>query len=148
MVEDAGYAGVIRMTAVAPVRLRPSRKALDNAARNEHSIIRRIQITWCLLFLNVLTFTAHSSVIPIPSAIGKGITQGALQVALILALTVNRRLVVRPSVLLCIISLMPLEAVITLITNPHFVGTAYRTVRYFEFVAPTLLRWGWCFALS
>lgn len=123
------------ITSVSPARLRPSRKALPYEERTEHSISHRVQIIWGLLFLNVLTFTPHSSVIPIPSAVGKGITQGALQVALILAMTLNRKLLIRPSTLLCIISLLPLEAALTLITNVHFTGTAYRTFRYFEFVA-------------
>ncbi len=115
-------------------RLRPTAKARSSAQTSERSLVRRIEIIWGLLFLNVLTFTPHVSVLPIPSAVGKGITQGALQLALVLALSVNRKLLIRPSILLCIITLLPLEAVVTLITNPHFIGTGYRTFRFIEFV--------------
>src|SRR5271170_4378567 len=101
-------------TSVPVTRLRPSIKTHTSAQLDERSLECRIQIIWGLLFLNVLTFTPHVSAIPIPSALGKGITQGALQVALVLALATNRKLLIRPSVLLCIISLLPLEAVITL----------------------------------
>jgi hypothetical protein len=110
-------------------------KTLKGVQTDERSLARRIQIIWGLLFLNVATFVPHTSVIPIPSFAGKGITQGVLQLALFMAIMVNRRLFVRPSLFLCLVTLLPLEAVLTLITSPHFTGTAYRTVRYAEFVA-------------
>ena len=50
---------------------------------------RRVGLTWGLLFLNGLGFVG--TLVPIPSAIGKSITQGSLQVALLVALSINPR---------------------------------------------------------
>jgi hypothetical protein len=53
----------------------------------ERSVQFRVGLTWALLVLNVLTFYPHTwsgqpLILPIPSAIGKAITQGALPAAL------------------------------------------------------------------
>ena len=50
---------------------------------------------------------------PIPYRVGKGMTQGALQVALLVALTINRKIVMRPNVFLCLVSLLAAEALMT-----------------------------------
>ncbi|HEX9547790.1 MAG TPA: hypothetical protein VF942_10655, partial [Acidimicrobiales bacterium] len=78
----------------------------------------------------------------VPSALGKGLTQGALPAALIVALTVNRRVIVRPNVFLCLVSLLVIEAIITSL-QPQHVGTVYRTFRLAEFVAVLWLLSPW-----
>jgi hypothetical protein len=50
---------------------------------------------WGLLVLNVLTF--YGSVLPVPTMLGNAIAQGALPAALFMALTLNRRLILRPN---------------------------------------------------
>ena len=80
--------------------------------------------------------------IHVPSAGGKAITQGALPLALLLALTVNRRVVVRPNVFLCLVTLLVVEAVITSL-QPQHLGTVYRTFRLAEFVATLWLLSPW-----
>jgi hypothetical protein len=91
-------------------------------------------MAWGLLVLNVLTFGAAPSILPIPSALGKAITQGALPLAILVALSVNRRIVVRPNVFMCLASLLALEAVLTSLQAQYLFSTGYRTIRLVEFV--------------
>jgi hypothetical protein len=92
---------------------------------------RGVGLAWGLLFLNALVF--YGSALHIPSAMGKAITQGALPLALLVALAVNRKLLVRPNAFLCLVSLLAAEALITSL-QPQHVGTVYRTFRLVEFV--------------
>src|SRR5690349_413021 len=111
------------------VGLRPRRgiRSLASAQPRERWVRRQVTLAWGLLFLNVLTFAPNQSVLPIPSSVGKMITQGSLPLAIIVALTVNRRVIVRPNVFLCLVSLLAVEAIITSIQAQYLVGTGYRT---------------------
>src|SRR5262249_50840990 len=122
--------------------LRPGRgvPVLDPEEARERSIRRRIGIAWGLLVLNTLTYVG--SLVPIPLAVGKLITQGALPVALIVLLTVNRRTIFRPNVFLCIVSLLVVGAVLTSF-QPQHLGTLYRTFRLAEFVVALWLLSPW-----
>jgi hypothetical protein len=126
----------------SPVALRPSRTfpMAASAAARERSVRRRVGIAWGLLVLDTLTYSG--SVLHIPSTAGKVITQGALPAALIVALTGNRRVVVRPNVFLCLVSLLVIEAIIPSL-QPQYVGTVYRTFRAAEFVATLWLLTPW-----
>jgi hypothetical protein len=111
----------VTLVASAP----PGRRPADVARDRDRSVRRRIGITWALLVLNVLTFypktwSGQPLIIPIPSVIGKAITQGALPAALVMAFVVNRRRLVRPSVFLGLISLLVIEAFITCIQARYF----------------------------
>jgi hypothetical protein len=97
--------------------------------------VRKVGTVWGLLFLNVLTYASGVSVLPIPSFVGKVITQGSLPVALLIALTANRRLVVRPSIFLCLVSLLAIEAIMTCVNAQYLRSAMYRTFRLDEFVA-------------
>ena len=131
--------------------LRPRRRApsLGSAEARERWVHRRVGITWGLLFLNTLTFSSGTwnslpLIVPIPTAIGKLLTQGALPVALLLALTVNRRIVIRPNVFLCLLSLLVVEAFVAgLHPAGHVIGTLYRTFRLAGFVATLWLLTPW-----
>jgi len=112
----------------------------DPATARERSMRRRVGVTWGLLLLNTLQYTG--ALVHIPSAVGKAITQGALSLALLVALTLNRRVIIRPNVFLCLVSLLPIEAVITALQPQHF-GTIYRTFRLAEFVAVLWLLTPW-----
>ncbi len=122
-------------SSVAVFRPRLSVRPLASADARERWVQRRVGIAWGLLVLNVLTFDPGGSFLPIPSAVGKAITQGALPAALFVALTVNRKLVVRPNVFLCLVSLLVLEAILTSLDAQFLVGTGYRTFRLAEFAA-------------
>jgi hypothetical protein len=106
----------------------------------ERSERRRVGLVWGLLVLNVLTYTG--SVIPIPNMIGKAVAQGALPLALLVALTLNRRLIVRPNVFLCLVGLLVIEAIVTSL-HPQYVGTVYRTFRLTEFAVVLWLLTPW-----
>ena len=112
------------------------------AERDERSVNRRVKIAWGLLLFNTITFYPHTSFIPIPSAVGKAIAQGVLPVALLVALTVNRKAVVRPNVFLCLVGLLVLGTILTTLQPQHF-GTVYRTIRLIAFVAGLWLLTPW-----
>lgn len=109
---------------------------------DERLIHRRFTITWGLLFFNALTFYPGISLFHIPSTIGKGIAQAALPVALIVALSLNRRLVIRPNVFMCLLTLLVVEALLTSLELQHF-GTVFRTFRLgiYVFVLWLLTPW-------
>ena len=130
------------MKAAAVAELSPRREVrlLASAQKNERSVRRRVGLTWGLLVLNALTY--YGSVVHVPSAVGKGIAQAALPAALIAALTVNRRVIIRPNVFLCLVTLLAMEAVIACLQPQHF-GTVYRTFRLAEYVAVLWLLSPW-----
>jgi O-Antigen ligase len=121
-------------TSSPAVLFRPGRGVAQArvAEVRERSERRRVTLVWGLLVLNALGYTGL--LVHVPGAIGKSITQGALPLALLLALTVNRRLVIRPNVFLCLVTLLAAEAILTAL-QPEYFGTVYRTFRLVEFVA-------------
>lgn len=125
---------------VAALRVRRGAEVLASAQERERWVRRRVGIAWGMLVLNSLTY--YGSVLHIPSTVGKLITQGALLVALTVALTVNRRVVVRPNVFLCLVSLLLVDAVITCLQPQHF-GTFYRVSRLGGFVIALWLLTPW-----
>jgi hypothetical protein len=131
---------------LAPRRA-PRSAAPSAAADRERSARRLVRATWFLLVLNVMTFypktwSGEPLVLPIPSAVGKLVTQGALPVALLLALAVNRRRVIRPSMYLGLYSLLVVEVAISALEARH-VGTIYRTFRLATFVSTLWLLTPW-----
>jgi O-antigen/teichoic acid export membrane protein len=108
--------------------------------RHERRIRRRVSLAWGLLVLNALGYTG--ALVHIPGAIGKGITQGALPLAIIVALSVNRRVNLRPNVYLCLVTLLAIEAFVPIMQPTHF-GTIYRVVRFAEFVVALWLLTPW-----
>jgi O-antigen ligase len=116
--------------------IRPRRGILPAAPplTNDRLIRRRVYVTWGLLYFNTLTFFPGVSFIHIPSSVGKGIAQAALPVALICALSLNRKVLIRPNVFLCLVSLIALETILTTL-QPQHVGTVFRTVRLISFIA-------------
>lgn len=115
--------------------------ALDPAQERERSVRRRVNAAWGLLYLNTLTFVP-GGIVPLPSRVGQAITQGALLLAISIALTVNPRLKIRPNLFLCLVSLLVLDTTITTLLPQHL-GTVYRTFRLAEFVAALWLLTPW-----
>ena len=105
-----------------------------------HSVRVRVGVAWGLLVLNTLTW--YGSVLPVPHAAGQLLTQLSLPAAIIVALSVNRRVVIRPNVFLCLASLLVVDALITVL-QPQYVGNIYRTVRLVEFVFALWLLTPW-----
>ena len=134
-------------TSIAPPRLSRDMPLLDASPADEIWIRRRVTLAWALLVINVLTYypatwSGAPLAIHIPSPVGKLVTQGAMPLALLVALTVNRRLLIRPNAYLCIVSLLALAALIVMLEPNHF-GTIYRTLRLVGFVATLWLLTPW-----
>jgi hypothetical protein len=127
-------------TSVIAFRARRAVSTLAPVEARGRSVRRRVSVAWGLLVLNCITY--DGSVLHVPGAVGKSIQQGALPLALLLVLTVNRRAVVRPNVFLCLVSLLALEAVLRTL-QPQSLGTVYRFVRLVEFVAVLWLLTPW-----
>jgi hypothetical protein len=121
-----------------PVRRRVS--TMGPIELRERSILRRVSAAWGLLVLNSLTY--YGSALHIPSYLGKAIQQGALPAALLVALTVNRKVTVRPNVFLCLVSLLVVEATLTTL-QPQYLGTVYRFFRLAAYVAVLWLLTPW-----
>ena len=115
---------------------------LNPAEARDRSVRRRINVAWGLLYLNTLTFVAGTSLLHIPSKFGKGIAQGALPLAILVLLTVNPKVKLRPNVFLCLVGLLVVDTVITSVELHHF-GTVFRTFRLAEFVVALWLTTPW-----
>lgn len=128
-------------SSVIALRRQRAAVALNPAEAGDRSVRRRVFAAWGLLFFNTLTFVP-GGILHIPSHVGKGLAQGALPVALLVALTVNPKVKVRPNVFLCLVSLLVADTLITCVLAQHF-GTVYRTFRFAEFVAALWLLTPW-----
>jgi hypothetical protein len=128
---------------IAATRARWGRPALSPTAVSDRRVRRRVAMAWGLLVLNALTFyPGWPMLIPIPHRFGQVITQGALPAAVLVALTVNRKIMVRPNVFLCLTSLLVVEALVTFL-EPQPLGAVYRTFRLAEFIAALWLLSPW-----
>jgi hypothetical protein len=105
---------------------------------------RRIGLIWALVFFNVMSYSSGESIVHIPSAVGKLLTQGALFLALILAFTVNKGLVIRPNLFLSIVTVLAAESLMMSVRDQvSVIGTDYRALRLFVFVAILWLLTPW-----
>ena len=129
----------VSVTAVLPRRSLALRASVDVTERRTR---RRIYITYGLVYLNSVTFSPGMSVLHIPSIVGKGIQQGVLPLALLIAFSLNRRVLIRPNVFLSLVSLLVLGTFLTAMQAQHF-GTVYRTFRFAEFVVALWLLTPW-----
>jgi hypothetical protein len=112
---------------------------VEHLPEQERWLRRRVGLAWGLLIVNVLTFYPSTwsglpLAVPIPSILGKLVTQGALPIALLVAISANRRLAIRPNVFLCLMSLLVVAAFVVML-EPGHIGTIYRTFRFAGFVA-------------
>ena len=127
--------------AVIALRRRPGLTSLDAAEARDRSVRRRVGAAWALLFFDTLTYIP-GSILHIPSHVGKALAQGALPLALLVALTANPKFRLRPNVFLCLVCLLVIDTVITVAAAPHL-GASYRTFRLAEFVAALWLLTPW-----
>jgi len=114
------------------------------AGPNERSMRRRVGWVWGLLFFNVMTYTAGSTnLIPLPHQMGKALPEIALGAALILIVTTNKRLVVRPNILLLLLTATCLFAAIMSFRGYAGFGSIIRWVRFVAFVSVLWLTTPW-----
>lgn len=109
--------------------LRPSRVGPAGAAWRTREQ-RLILATWAALFINVLPYYSLPVLVPIPGRLAQLVTQGSLVLALGLALTLNPRARVRPTLFLLLFSLLVAFALMTSLHNEFLVGSAYRAIRF------------------
>ena len=107
----------------------------------ERSIRRRLGTAWALLFFNTLTYTG-GTVFPIPDKVGKIMAQGSLPLAILILLTINPKLKIRPSVFLSVTCLLILDAMIAA-TQVAKLGTTLRTFRVAEYLFALWLLTPW-----
>ena len=101
------------------------------AGPTERSMRRRVGWVWGLLVFNVMTYAAGpTNLIPLPHQLGKALPELALGAALILILTANKRLLVRPNIYLILMTVMCLLAAIMSFRGYFGHGS---TIRWFRF---------------
>jgi hypothetical protein len=126
---------------VVALRRRPGVTSLDSAEARDRATRRRVGTAWALLYFNTLTYIP-GGLLHVPSHIGKALSQGALPLALLVALTANPKVKLRPNVFLCLVSLLVVDTVVTATAAPHL-GNAFRTFRLAEFVVALWLLTPW-----
>lgn len=116
--------------------------AFDTAAFDE-PLPRGVGVVWVLVWFNVLTYSPEvSTLVHIPSVVGKVLTQGCLVAAAVLALGLNGRGVIRRNTMLLLWSVL---AATSLMMSLRLVGvgTTYRGFRLVAFVAVLWLLTRW-----
>ena len=107
----------------------------------ERSVRRRLGIAWALLFFNTLTYTG-AAILPIPSKLGKVGPQAALPLAILILLSINPKIKIRPNLFLCVMGLLCLDAMVSA-AHLGTLGTALRTVRLAEYLFALWLLTPW-----
>jgi hypothetical protein len=119
---------------------RPTRRVVAPEVRRRH----RVQLAWALMVLNVMTFFPGAPhVLPIPGSIGKLIAQGALVAALMVALSVNRPVRIRPSVFVFLVMLLAAEGLLASIRAEFLFGALFRAGRLCGFALVLWLLTPW-----
>lgn len=108
----------------------------------EHWLQRRISLIWLLLMLNVMPWIG-GSLLPVPRQASQGLTAGALGLALVLALCLNRRLIIRPNFVLALFTALALAALMTSLRGDAGVGAVMRSFRLCAFLAVLWLLTPW-----
>lgn len=116
------------------------------AARNSASPTRLpplVAVIWALLVVNTLGSGGDATIIPLPRRIAQLITMGSLGVAFALALLLNPRLRVRPSVVLLLLTLLVVVSFVSSSSMEYGVTALVRCVRLAVFVATLWLLTPW-----
>ena len=97
-----------------------------------------------LLVIDVLTYSkSPTNLLPIPSAVGKMITEGALGVALVLAVTINKKLLVRPNIYLILLTVLCATSAMMSVRGYFGLGSVIRSARFLLFVVVLWLTTPW-----
>ncbi|MBI4940650.1 MAG: O-antigen ligase domain-containing protein [Actinobacteria bacterium] len=127
------------MTVVLPAR-RDARRA-DLLRRPAPP--RTPTLVWAAIFLNVLAFSGMPTLVPIPGSLGQLVTQGSLVVALVLVLLVNPGMVVRPNLVLVLLSMLAVVALVVSLHNEYLLGSTFRACRLIAFTCVLWLLTPW-----
>lgn len=124
------------MSLVTGARNRPGASAdpRPSVLTRAGEVPRLVLLAWGGLFFNVLTPSGNATIVPIPHAVNQALAQGSLILAVVLALLANPRIVIRPHMVLVLLSLMAVVALIASLNSIFFVGSTYRALRLLGFV--------------
>ncbi|WP_088318441.1 hypothetical protein [Kineosporia sp. R_H_3] len=112
-------------------------------ARRPAAPPRAPMLVWAALFLNVLAFSGMPTLVPIPGSLGQLVTQGSLVVAMVLALLVNPGMVVRPNLVLVLLSMLAVVALVVSLHNEYLLGSTFRACRLIAFTCVLWLLTPW-----
>ena len=98
---------------------------------------------WAALFVNVLAFSGLPTLVRIPTTLGQVVTQGALILALVLALLANPRGVIRPNLFLVLLTLLAVVSLMVSIHSEFYLGSTFRACRLLGFTAVLWLLTPW-----
>ena len=102
-----------------------------SGAAADRRVRRRITVIWSLLFLNGMPYTF--GILPIPRQVGQLVSAVALALAILLALTLNRRLLIRANVVLALLTVLcgtALLASLRFLAGPGAVLRSFRLVAF------------------
>ncbi|MFC5729980.1 MULTISPECIES: O-antigen ligase family protein [Nocardioides] len=102
-----------------------------------------LRLTWAALFLNVLAFAGSVILVPIPESLGQLVTQGALLLAALLALILNRRATLRPDVFLVLLTVLAVVTLMTSLHNEFLLSSTFRACRLLLFLGVVWLLTPW-----
>jgi hypothetical protein len=126
---------------MSTLTLPSNRPALGRARRT--ALLRSPLPVWGALVFNALAFTEMPTLVPIPTIVGQLATQGALILALLLALLANPRGVIRPNLFLVLLIMLGVVALMVSIHNEFIFGSTYRAVRLIGFALVLWLLTPW-----
>lgn len=109
----------------------------------EKQVPTLVVLVWGALFFNVLAPSGNETLVPIPHSVAQLLAQGSLGVALLLALIANPRMVVRPNVLLALLSVLAVVSLAVSLHNEFLVASTYRALRLCGFVVCLWLLTPW-----
>jgi hypothetical protein len=113
------------------------------ASRENRGVPWLLLMAWAAVFLNVMAFIGLPTVVPIPPGAGQLLTQGALPVALVIALMMNPKGVLRPHVYLVGFTLMAVLALAVSIHSEFVLGSTFRACRFLGFLSVLWLLSPW-----
>ncbi|MFI7385560.1 O-antigen ligase domain-containing protein [Streptomyces sp. NPDC049813] len=104
---------------------------------------RTVGVVWGLLGLNTLGSAGAKTIVPLPRSLIQLVTMGALVAAFTLALLVNRRLRIRPSAFLLLLTLLLVPSVLSSVHLESGLGALFRCGRLALFVGTLWLLSCW-----
>ena len=109
---------------------------------NEREGEGQVAVIWLLLFFSGMPFLG-GSILPIPRPAAQLLTMGALGLALLLALNLNRQLLVRPNFVLVLATLLAGTALMAGVRGGSGLGALLRSARLFAFLSTLWLLTPW-----
>jgi hypothetical protein len=104
---------------------------------------RRVAVIWGLLMFNCLAWIGPPTVLPLNPRLAQVFTMGALGLALLLALTLNRSLVFRPNLFLTLFTALAVLSLMTSVRGTAGLGGILRCLRLLVFLLVLWLLTPW-----